>query len=78
MSKSSKLLHFLKHFIHTNVFLETLSIYYPPVSEDKDHYESIYIRKGESATLSCAMKHLGFPKVTSENYFRVKLKEKEF
>ena len=62
VSKSSKFTNIFKSFIH-KICLETLSIYYPPVSEDKDHYESVYIRKGESATLTCAMKHLGFPKV---------------
>ena len=44
-------------------FVETLEVYYPPISSDQDHYESVYIRKGESTTLKCALKHPGFPKV---------------
>ena len=46
---------------------EQLSVFYPPISEDPAEgagYKSVYLRKGESVTINCSMKHLGYPEVS--------------
>ena len=46
---------------------EQLSVFYPPISEDPVEgagYKSVYLRKGESVTINCSMKHLGYPEVS--------------
>ena len=43
-------------------------MFYPPISEDPAEgaggYKSVYLRKGESVTINCSMKHLGYPEVS--------------
>ena len=46
-------------------FSEPLSVFYPPVSQDQNHHESRYIRKGGNVSIKCDLKHFGFPKVSS-------------
>ena len=57
-------------YCHVNLLqnvAEQLSVFYPPISEDPAEgagYKSVYLRKGESVTINCSMKHLGYPEVS--------------
>ena len=55
---------------------EQLSVFYPPISEDPAEgaggYKSVYLRKGESVTINCSMKHLGYPEVSQLELIRTR------
>ena len=41
----------------------TLAVFYPPVSVEQNHHESVYVSKGGRVELSCALEHKGYPEV---------------
>ena len=50
-------------------FPEYLSVYYPPVSVEKDQFQNLYVKKGDGIVVPCLMKDLGFPKVSKRFVF---------
>ena len=44
----------------------TLAVFYPPVSVEQDHIESVYVSKGSRLELRCALEHRGYPEVGGE------------
>ena len=44
----------------------TLAVFYPPVSVEQNHHESVYVSKGGRVELSCALEHKGCPEVDWE------------
>ena len=44
----------------------SLAVFYPPVSVEQDHIESVYVSKGSRLELRCALEHRGYPEVGGE------------